>query len=131
MYETAKRDSYENALVRVFYYAMQRISSTIALDISDIDFDADIKTITFRIMKRGEKPHIVAPDEATLQAIKDYIGTRKEGALFLNKIKPTRLNEGQCRIHIKQLAVDSGINKNVTPHFFRRSNITHKKINQV
>jgi integrase/recombinase XerD len=129
MYNTAKRDAFEDALVRVFYYAMQRISSVISLDVEDVNFTD--KTITFRKMKKTNKPHVETPDDATLQAIRTYIGDRTTGALFLNRTISTRINDDQLRKQLKIIAIDSGIKKNVTPHMFRRSNITHKKLHGV
>ncbi|MBE3094521.1 MAG: site-specific integrase, partial [Actinobacteria bacterium] len=126
----AKKNPYEYALVRTFYFTAQRISSIIALDIKDVDLNA--KTVTFLKMKRGETrptPHTVPIDDETVTAIKQYLNGRTEGAVFLNKTLPTRLNDDQCRKHLKQLSIDADIpkEKKTIPHMYRRSNITHKK----
>jgi integrase len=131
MYDVAKIDPYLNAMTRVFFETWQRISSILALNVKDIDFE--LKTITFWKMKRGElrpQPHTVPIDDETTQVLKTYLNGRTDGPVFLNKTRPTRLNDNECRHHLKELSVRARIppEKNVIPHMARRSGITnHKK----
>jgi integrase len=132
IYYEAKNNPFENAIVRIFFENWQRISTIIALDIPDVDFEN--KTITYRKMKRGEKRlklHVVPIEDETVEAIKKYIGTRTEGALFLNRTIPTRLNDDQFRKQLADIGIRANIprSKRIIPHTARRSGITNAKKN--
>lgn len=124
MMEAAKRDPDPRA--GAFYTLLLltgiRMAEALALDVSDLEEHGDMHTITV-VRKRagGElyEQRLRLPD-AAYDAIRRMLGTRSEGALFLN-LTGRRLDDDAANRLLKRLAVSAGVGKTITAHSLRRT----------
>jgi len=114
------------AMIQTLYDGALRKMEVCNLDINDVKFDT--MELTLRNTKTGDK--IITMTSRVAKAIRDYIlhernpRQKEEKALFLNKYGH-RIGEHFVRSHVKECAVESGINSRVYPHMLRATCITH------
>ena len=81
-----------------------------------------------KVLGKGNKERYVPVTDAALKAIKDYLATRPhpqgQDALFLNKNGTPLTGDGLAYI-FKNLAIQSGIARKISPHSLRHSFATH------
>lgn len=117
------------AMLELLYGSGMRISELIALDLADIHL-----TMGFvRVFGKGGKERIVPLGKSALAALSAYLdGARgqlqgkylKTEAFFINQ-RGKRLTRQGCWKLMKEHAVKSGIQHELTPHILRHSFATH------
>lgn len=114
----------DKALFELMYSSGLRRSEVTGLKIRDIDFFNGL----VKVFGKGRKERLVPVTQTALQALKDYLATRKnpqaEEALFLNKNGKPLSGDGLAYI-FKNTAIASHLARRVTPHSLRHSFATH------
>jgi site-specific recombinase XerD len=114
----------DKALFELMYSSGLRRSEVTALKIRDIDFFNGL----VKVFGKGRKERLIPVTQTALQALKDYLATRKnpqaEEALFLNKNGKPLSGDGLAYI-FKNTAIASHLARRVTPHSLRHSFATH------
>jgi len=131
--EPAKRDTLEGkrdtAMMELLYAGGMRVSELIALDVNDVNLEAEF----VRCFGKGSKERVIPIHRKAVKAVREYIeGARvkllgdKDGekALFLNR-RGERLTRQGFWLILKGYAKAAGINRPVTPHTLRHSFATH------
>ena len=112
------------ALFELIYSSGLRRSEVTGLKIADVDFFNGV----VKVLGKGNKERYVPVTDAALKAIKDYLATRPhpqgQDALFLNKNGTPLTGDGLAYI-FKNLAIQSGIARKISPHSLRHSFATH------
>lgn len=132
MFEVAKKKSKrDSAILQLLFSTGLRVSELCSLN-NDIDFQLD----ELSVRGKGEKIRIVFLSEEAREAIRDYLKDRKDmdEALFVqggnvrmkqgDKKKENvslRLSPRSVERMVKQIAIEAGISKKVTPHVIRHS----------
>ena len=111
------------AMLELLYATGLRVSELISLKFSNID----IEECFVKIFGKGNKERLVPFGQKAQLYLKRYLRVRKNTKsefIFL-----TRLNKPISRIEfwrqLKQIALQAGIMKNITPHTLRHSFATH------
>ena len=114
----------DRALFELMYSSGLRRSEVTNLKIRDIDFFNGL----VKVFGKGRKERLVPVTQTALQALKDYLATRKnpqrEEALFLNKNGKPLSGDGLAYL-FKNTAIASHLARRVTPHSLRHSFATH------
>jgi len=104
-------DPRDKLIVRTIYATGVRVSELCNMNVEDIDFDEH----TIRIRGKGDKIRIVFVDDETLSGIREFIGNRIVGPLFV----------GQQGKHISSRAIQHIFKhyapSGITPHKIRHS----------
>lgn len=112
------------ALFELIYSSGLRRSEVTGLKIADVDFFNGV----VKVLGKGNKERFVPVTDRALKAIKDYLATRQnpqaQDALFLNKNGTPLTGDGLAYI-FKNLAIQSGVARKVSPHSLRHSFATH------
>lgn len=117
------------AMLETLYGCGLRVSELISLKISDLFFDEGFIKIT----GKGNKERFVPIGGLTQKYIEIYrkgvrthLNVKKghEDTLFLNR-RGNQLTRAMIFTIIKDLAVKTGLNKNISPHTLRHSFATH------
>ncbi|MFC7391493.1 site-specific tyrosine recombinase XerD [Scopulibacillus cellulosilyticus] len=119
----------DQAMLEVLYATGIRVSELMGLNLEDIHL-----TMGFlRCMGKGSKERIIPLGRMALKAMKQYIeearpkllkNKKQQDALFLNHHGNRLTRQGFWKI-LKQLALNAGITKSITPHTLRHSFATH------
>ena len=111
----------DSAIVNFLLSTGCRISEVTNLNRDDIDFNSH-ECIVYG---KGKKERTVYLNEVAIMTLKEYLATRKdnERALFIGKFNE-RLLPGGVRAMLNKISELSGV-KNIHPHRFRRTLITH------
>ena len=111
------------AMLEILYATGLRVSELISLKFSNVD----IEECYIKILGKGNKERLVPFGQKAQLYLKRYLRVRKNTKsefIFL-----TRLNKPISRIEfwrqLKQIAINAGIMKNITPHTLRHSFATH------
>ena len=128
LFEATKNNPRDNAILKTLYYTGIRRNELQNLNIEDIDFNKE----KIRINNgKGNTYDTINIHSLALEAIKKYLESypqkskqNSERPLFLN-YKKQRLGCMSIRNIVKDAAVKAQIKKNVYPHLFRASLITH------
>lgn len=127
IFDVSKGHPLETAVLKTLYYTGVRESELINLDITDVDFDR--LQITIRHGK-GDRSRTVNITKSCAVAIQRWLQVRpkpKEGhenALFISRFS-RRISVFYLWNLVKKAAANAGITKNVYPHKFRITMITH------
>ncbi len=120
-------DYRNKAMLELLYATGMRISELVGLKESQIDFDECI----IRIMGKGKKERIVPMSNTAINYLKEYMFNYRTFLLkkpteyvFLNKDGNAISRVGFFKI-LKNLCLNAGINKDVSPHTLRHSFATH------
>ena len=121
-------DYRNKAMLELMYSSGLRISELLSLDVNDIDLDNYI----VRCFGKGAKERIVPLSDIAHNALYDYIyiyrntltKNKSTNILFLNSRGNKLSRQGFFKI-LKQIALEKGINKDLSPHTIRHSFATH------
>lgn len=112
------------ALFELIYSSGLRRSEVTGLKIADVDFFNGV----VKVLGKGNKERFVPVTDGALKAIKDYLSARPNpqptDALFLNKNGTPLTGDGLAFV-FKNLAIQSGLARKVSPHSLRHSFATH------
>lgn len=126
--ENSKNGARDRAIIEVLYSCGLRVSELCNLRINHVNLDEAY----LKVYGKGRKERLVPMSESAIVAIEDYLNSDdrvvpkqgQESFLFIS-----RLGKAISRITVfalvKQLALDAGITKNISPHTFRHSFATH------
>lgn len=116
-------------ILETLYSCGLRVTELITLQISDLFFDEGF----IRVIGKGDKQRFVPINHQTqkyinyyINDIRNHINVQKgyEDTVFLNR-RGKQLTRNMIFMIVKDLAVKSGIQKNISPHTFRHSFATH------
>jgi len=116
------------ALVDVMYFGGLRVAEVSKLTISSLDLDMNRLRVN---AGKGKNYDMVNLTSEAVQSLREYIEHgRPQSAPEMNDRLFLNANGGplvmtQIRRIVKQVAFEAGITKNVHPHIFRHSMITH------
>ena len=121
-------DYRNKAMLELMYSSGLRVSELLNLEVNDIDFDMNI----VRCFGKGSKERIVPLSDVATSYLHDYIYIYRNtllkhkitNILFLNSRGDKLSRQGFFKI-LKQLALEKGINKDLSPHTIRHSFATH------
>lgn len=117
------------AMLEMLYGCGLRVSELVSLKISDLFFEDGFIKVT----GKGNKQRFVPVGELAQKYIQIYRDTVRvhltikkghEDTLFLNR-RGSQLTRAMIFTIIKNLAVEIGLNKKISPHTFRHSFATH------
>ncbi len=112
-------DLRDRALLELIYSSSLRAQETIGLNVEDIDF----KHLRIRLIRKGGVSAYVPITKRAARYVSNYIGVRKQGALFLNRYNK-RLSTRSLQKIVKKYALNN-IFKDISPHTLRHSKATH------
>lgn len=117
------------AMLELIYATGLRVSELCNLKITDLRFTSH----QIRVLGKCSKERIIPVNDYALNVLRNYLinsrpnllGMKRDlGYLFLNSHGEVITRVGFFKI-LKQLALDAGINKNISPHTLRHSFATH------
>ena len=112
-------------LMTVLLDGMTRISETLALQVSDIDFQSQVIMIQAKNAK-SRKARMIPIQKQTAQLLKELIAENEEfetNYVFLTNYG-AQMQSNHFRKRLKAYAEKAGITKNVHPHLFRHTSAT-------
>ena len=128
--DLSKADHVRNkAMVETLYSCGLRVSELVNLQISNIYNESEI----IRVIGKGNKERLVPIGRSALESIEIYRKyirgqwhkyAQYDDFLFLNR-RGQPLTRVMVFTFLKQLAIEAGIDKNISPHIFRHSFATH------
>lgn len=115
-------DRRDKAILELLYSSGIRVSELVGLDTEDIDFIGNI----IKVRGKGKKERLVPIGERALEALRDYLSSRKakSSVIFLNKSKK-RLTDRSVRNIINKRILQRSLALNVSPHMLRHTFATH------
>lgn len=120
-------DYRNKAMLELLYSSGLRITELLNLTLNDIDFNNDI----VRVYGKGSKERIVPLGDYALNALEKYILEYRNSLikyptdiLFLNNHGNIMSRSGFFKI-INRIALENGIDKEISPHILRHSFATH------
>lgn len=121
-------DYRNKTMLELMYSSGLRVSELLNLEVNDIDFDMNI----VRCFGKGSKERIVPISDIATTYLHDYIYVYRNtllkhkvtNTLFLNSRGDKLTRQGFFKI-LKQLTLEKGINKDISPHTIRHSFATH------
>lgn len=122
-------DKRNQAMLELIYATGLRVSELCNLKITDLRFTSH----QIRVFGKGSKERIVPVNDYALKKVREYLVEarpillgyhRDDNFLFLNNHGEVITRVGFFKI-LKQLALDAGIEKNISPHTLRHSFATH------
>lgn len=125
------KDAYDyrnKAMLELMYSSGLRVSELLDLKLNNIDFDMDL----VRIFGKGSKERIVPMSNVAVKYLYDYINLYRNTLIknnvtdlvFLNSRGNKLSRQGFFKI-LKGIALEKGINKDISPHTLRHSFATH------
>jgi len=128
MMSLSRKNPRNNAIMEMLFSTGLRVS-----ELCSLNRDLDISKDEFTIRGKGEKLRIVFLSDDAKKSLKDYLSSRTDmdEALFTQQgprvvkqeeqtIAP-RLTQRSVERIVKQIALEAGISKRVTPHTIRHS----------
>ncbi|MFW6008266.1 MAG: tyrosine-type recombinase/integrase [archaeon] len=121
-----KRDK---AIIALLYASGLRISELTALnkdDIYEVSEEINVKGVEIQTYGKGRKERRIFIPQRYIKYTFDYLAERKDNldALFISN-RGKRIHPDTIRKNIDKLLEEVNIDKNVTPHTFRRSYATY------
>ncbi len=116
----------DRAMLELIYSSGLRLAELISLNLSDIDFNDRILTVT----GKGKKTRIVPVGQHAIKAIKRWLKNRaamtneSEQALFISN-RGKRISSRSVQDRLKQWAIKQGLPIHVHPHMLRHSFASH------
>ena len=116
---SGKRD---RAILETLYSTGMRVSELVGLNTNHVDLIGNI----VKVSGKGKKERLIPIGDKALDAIRDYLQSRKQrlNALFLNK-NGTRLSDRGVRNIVNKHITAVSATKNISPHVVRHSFATH------
>ncbi|MFH1415002.1 MAG: site-specific tyrosine recombinase/integron integrase [Elusimicrobiota bacterium] len=120
--DSARKPS-NRLLLELLYVTGIRVSELTGLKCEDIDFDGG----WIRIFGKGGKERFLPAGESILRLLKKHIDTSnyKPGNFLFSKAKNRPLTREAVWKIVKKHSLETGINKNITPHTLRHTFATH------
>ena len=121
-------DYRNKAMLELLYSSGLRISELLDLSVNDIDFNMNI----VRCFGKGSKERIVPIDDIACEYLDMYINVYRNtliknkvtDILFLNSRGDRLSRQGFFKI-LKEIALEKGLDKDISPHKIRHSFATH------
>ncbi|MDP8217540.1 MAG: tyrosine recombinase XerC [Candidatus Theseobacter exili] len=123
-------DLRDRAILEVLYSTGIRVNELTGLDVSHVDFSAQV----MRVFGKGKKERIVPLGKPAISAMKRYLSAQRshvrmksdsdKKAVFQN-LRGGRLSARSIERLLKKYQLQVGILKKITPHTFRHSFATH------
>ena len=121
-------DYRNKAMLELMYATGLRVSELVELSVSNVDLEEGF----VRCFGKGNKERIVPIGEIALKYLRIYLYQYRDllkkktlcDKLFLNNHGRGMTRQGFFKI-LKGIAIDKGIEKNITPHMLRHSFATH------
>lgn len=114
----------DKAILEILYGCGLRVSEAVSLTTGNLYF----KEGFVRIIGKGNKERLVPVGQMAVEAVIEYLKRRPEAfgtdALFVNRFGAA-LSRVSVFNMIKAMAIEAGVNKNISPHSFRHSFATH------
>jgi len=119
----------DRAILELMYATGLRVSETVNLKISDVNFDVGF----LRCLGKGSKERIVPLGREAVDVLKKYLAKARQkflknyspnNFLFLSRLGKKISRQSFWKL-IKGYALKAKINKNIRPHTFRHSFATH------
>ena len=125
------KDAYDyrnKAMLELMYSSGLRVSELLNLTLNNIDFDMNL----VRIFGKGSKERIVPMSDIATKYLFEYINLYRNtliknkvtDIIFLNSRGNKLSRQGFFKI-LKEIALEKGINKEISPHVLRHSFATH------
>lgn len=117
------------AIIEVLYGCGLRVTELVSLRISDLNMEHEY----IRVIGKGNKERIIPIGDTAIKYLTIYltevrvhqdIKKGNEDYIFLNRLG-TRLSRISVFTFIKNLALQTGLKKSISPHTFRHSFATH------
>lgn len=128
--DQSTNEGYRNKVIlEMLYSCGLRVSELVGLKLSDLFFEEGF----IRVIGKGSKHRFVPVDIKTIEYIDLYVSTirsniqvKKEDSdiVFLNR-RGGQLTRAMIFTIVKRLAIEIGLQKNISPHTFRHSFATH------
>ncbi|WKW45538.1 site-specific tyrosine recombinase XerD [Myroides sp. JBRI-B21084] len=118
-----------DTIIEVLYSCGLRVSELVQLKLSDLFFADGF----IRVLGKGTKQRLVPITRTAMQKITTYITQvrqhikvkpQAQDVLFLNR-RGNQLTRAMIFTILKNLAIQAGVNKNISPHTLRHSFATH------
>ncbi len=121
-------DYRNKAMLELMYSSGLRVSELLNLTINNIDFDMNL----VRIFGKGSKERIVPISDIATKYLFEYINLYRNtliknkvtDIIFLNSRGNKLSRQGFFKI-LKEIALEKGINREISPHVLRHSFATH------
>lgn len=121
-------DYRNKAMLELMYSSGLRVSELLNLEVNDIDFDMNV----VRCFGKGSKERIIPIDDVATICLNNYINiyrntllkNENSNVLFLNAHGKKLSRQGFFKI-LKNIALEKGIKKELSPHTIRHSFATH------
>lgn len=121
-------DYRNKAMLELMYSSGLRVSELLNLEVNDIDFDMNV----VRCFGKGSKERIIPIDDVATICLNNYINiyrntllkNENSNILFLNAHGKKLSRQGFFKI-LKNIALEKGIKKELSPHTIRHSFATH------
>ncbi len=113
------KDPRDRAMLELIYSSSLRASEAVSLNVEDVD----LKNLRIRIKRKGSKVMFVPITRRAAGYLEIYIGSRRSGALFLNRYGK-RLSSRMLQKIVKKYSLGT-IFKDISPHALRHSRATH------
>lgn len=118
----------DRAILELLYASGLRVSELVALDVPDVDLEAEL----VRVVGKGRKERVVPVGSYAVRALREYLDRararlvrrRATAALFVNR-SGRRLGRQWIWTMLRRYAVQAGIRTFVSPHVLRHSFATH------
>ncbi len=119
---STERGLRDRAMLELVYAAGLRVSELLSLSRGDVNLDLGL----VRCVGKGSKERIVPAGRPALEAVRTYLGARRDAApaLFLGNKGRSLTRVAFWRI-VRRYARQAGIRTPVSPHTFRHSFATH------
>jgi integrase/recombinase XerD len=128
--DLSKAEGHRNkAIIEVLYGCGLRVSELTGLKISDMYLDKGF----IRVIGKGDKERLIPIGGKTVREIENYLPARKSFSnvdkdyrdiLFLNR-RGRSLTRVMIFTIVKNLSMEAGLKKTISPHTFRHSFATH------
>ncbi len=116
------------ALISLLYSSACRLSEIHQLNRSTLDMEKRY----FKVKGKGQKERICFFSNDSKIKLEEYLNSRKDDLepLFISRQK-NRWSKRAIQICVKNIGLNAGIKKNVTPHIFRHSILTNLRLSGV
>ena len=118
--EVAERKPQDEAIIKALYYTGCRVSELCNTRWADIEYGSDRAYL--HIIGKGNKKRVVPLHPKALQAMRKL---NRACEYVFSTSKGKQLHRTQINRSIKRIREKAGVDKPISPHWFRHSNATH------
>jgi len=118
--EVAEHRPMDEAMIKVLYYTGCRVSELCGIKWQDIEGGAEGAYL--HIIGKGNKKRVVPLHQKAIQAIQ-ALDRISDHVFSTSKGNP--LHRSQVNRSIKRICKEAGVDRPISPHWFRHSNATH------